>query len=263
MFEWHTILVASLGVLFIGIAKAGFGGGLGMLTTPICVLAFGAGGKPPAFAVGTLLPLLCAGDAFSLYYYWGKWRKENLLYLLPGTVAGVFLGVRLMGRFTDRGVSVAIGVIAVLFVLFQFAREKIFAMEGAFAPNHKVGIPCGVTTGITSTFAHGAGPVVSMFLIPQRMPKEIYMGTSVLVFAWVNWIKMPFFLSQHIITRETLLTGLYYFPLVPVGVWLGVWMNRRCSERAFLRVVYVLVLLAGVQLITGVSLNRLIEGWVG
>lgn len=263
MFEWHTILVASLGVLFIGIAKAGFGGGLGMLTTPICVLAFGAGGKPPAFAVGTLLPLLCAGDAFSLYYYWGKWRKENLLYLLPGTVAGVFLGVRLMGRFTDRGVSVAIGVIAVLFVLFQLAREKIFAMEGAFAPNHKVGIPCGVTTGITSTFAHGAGPVVSMFLIPQRMPKEIYMGTSVLVFAWVNWIKMPFFLSQQIITRETLLTGLYYFPLVPVGVWLGVWMNRRCSERGFLRVVYILVLLAGVQLITGFSLNRLLDGWVG
>ncbi len=263
MFEWHTILVASLGVLFIGIAKAGFGGGLGMLTTPICVLAFGAGGKPPAFAVGTLLPLLCAGDAFSLYYYWGKWRKENLLYLLPGTVAGVFLGVRLMGRFTDRGVSVAIGVIAVLFVLFQLAREKIFAMEGAFAPNHKVGIPCGVTTGITSTFAHGAGPVVSMFLIPQRMPKEIYMGTSVLVFAWVNWIKMPFFLSQQIITRETLLTGLYYFPLVPVGVWLGVWMNRRCSERAFLRVVYILVLLAGVQLITGISLNRLLGRWVG
>src|SRR5262245_22477944 len=61
---WTTILFAALGVLFIGLSKAGFGGGLGMLTTPLCVLAFGAGGKPPPFAVGVLLPLLCAGDAF-------------------------------------------------------------------------------------------------------------------------------------------------------------------------------------------------------
>lgn len=262
MFEWQTILIASLGVLFIGIAKAGFGGGLGMLTTPVCVLAFGAGGKSPAFAVGTLLPLLCAGDAFSLYYYWGKWRKENLLFLLPGTVVGVFVGVQLVGRFSDRGMSMVIGVIAVAFVLFQFVRERIFALEGAFEPNHQIGVPCGLTTGITSTFAHGAGPVVSMFLIPQRMPKEIYMGTSVLVFAWVNWIKMPFFVSQGIITRETLLTGLCYFPLVPIGVWLGVWMNRRCSERSFLRVVYVLVLLAGLQLISGANLGRLLNAWV-
>lgn len=258
MSGWFTILVASLGVLFIGIAKAGFGGGLGMLTTPICVLAFGAGGKPATFAVGTLLPLLCAGDAFSLYYYWGRWRKENLGFLLPGTVVGVCIGVLLIGRFSDRGVNVVIGAIAVTFVVFQLVREKIFALEGAFAPNHKVGIPCGITTGITSTFAHGAGPVVSMFLIPQRLPKEIYVGTSVLVFACVNWIKMPVFLTQGIITRDTLLTGLYYLPLVPVGVWLGVWLNRKCSEQAFLRVVYVVTFLAGVQLISGMSLGRLL-----
>ncbi|MEY4201068.1 MAG: hypothetical protein RLZZ265_2808, partial [Verrucomicrobiota bacterium] len=30
-----------MAVLFIGLSKAGFGGGLGMLTTPLCVLAFG------------------------------------------------------------------------------------------------------------------------------------------------------------------------------------------------------------------------------
>ena len=61
-------MLAAVAVLFIGLSKAGFGGGLGMLTTPLCVLAFGA-----KDAIGILLPLLCAGDAFSLYHYWGKW----------------------------------------------------------------------------------------------------------------------------------------------------------------------------------------------
>ncbi len=65
--EWPALLLAGFAVLFIGVAKAGFGGGLGMLVTPLCVLAFG-----PKTAIGVLLPLLCAGDVFSLYHYWRR-----------------------------------------------------------------------------------------------------------------------------------------------------------------------------------------------
>lgn len=258
--ELTTILLAALGVLFIGLSKAGFAGGLGMLTTPICVLAFGAGGKPPTFAVGTLLPLLCAGDVFSLYHYWGKWQKANLRFLIPGVVVGVILGVRMVNSFSPRGINVVIGVLAVSFVVFQVLKERIFAWEGAFQPNHTLGVPCGIGAGITSTFAHGAGPVVSMFLIPQQMPKEIYVGTTVLVFSWVNGIKLPFFIQQGLITRETLLTGLYYLPLVPLGVWLGVWLNRKFTERFFLKIVYAITFVAGLQLITGFSLAELLQG---
>ena len=257
--DWKTILIASLGVLFIGIAKAGFGGGLGMLTTPICVLAFAAGGKPPSFAVGTLLPLLCAGDVFSMYHYWGRWERRNLKFLLPGVVFGVVVGVQLVGRFKPNQLNFAIGLIAVLFVLFQFVKDRIFRAEGVFAPNHRIGVPCGIAAGITSTFAHGAGPVVSIFLIPQQLTKEVFMGTSILIFTWVNWIKLPFFGWAGIITRETLWTGLCYLPLVPVGVWLGVWMNRRCPEKAFLKVVYVTLFLAGLQLMFNFDLGKLLK----
>ena len=254
--EWPSIFLASFAALFIGVAKAGFGGGLGLLATPLCVLAFG-----PKSAIGILLPLLCAGDAFSLYHYWGKWRRDNLKYLLPGVVVGVVIGVQLIGHFSPRQLNAAIGVIAVLFVIFQWVKEKIFEVEGAFEPNHTAGIPCGVGMGITSTFAHGAGPLAALFLIPQRLSKEIFVGTNVLVFAWVNWIKMPFFCldrnlvdlplfaSAPLITRETLLMSLKFFPLVPVGVWLGVWLNRRFSEKTFVIVIHLFLLLTGLQLI--------------
>ena len=118
-------------------------------------------------------------------------------------------------------------------------------------------MPCGIGAGITSTFAHGAGPLVSMFLIPQQMSKEIYVGTTVLVFTCINWLKMPFFVQRGIITRETLLTGLHYFPLVPLGVWLGVWLNRKFSERGFLGAIYLLTFLAGLQLVFNFKLEKL------
>ena len=148
-----------------------------------------------------------------------------------------------------------------LFVIFQFSKERIFRAEGAFEPNHVLGIPCGMGMGITSTFAHGAGPLAALFLIPQRLSKEIFVGTNVLVFAWVNWIKMPFFCIDRtlvdfplfapapLITRETLLRSLEFLPLVPVGVWMGVWLNRRFSEKTFTIVIHLFLFLTGLQLI--------------
>ncbi|MEW6306593.1 MAG: TSUP family transporter, partial [Verrucomicrobiota bacterium] len=106
-------LLAATAVLFIGLSKAGFGGGLGMLTTPLCVLAFSSAGQPPAFAIGVLLPLLSAGDLFSLYHYWGQWERKNLKYLLPGVIVGVIIGVRLIGAFSPRQLNLVIGVLAV------------------------------------------------------------------------------------------------------------------------------------------------------
>lgn len=258
MSDLSSILLAVVAVLFIGVSKAGFGGGLGMLTTPLCVLAFARGGRDPSFALGVVLPLLCAGDLFSLRHYWKKWEARNLAYLLPGAVVGIVVGVQLIDRFSPRQLNVAIGCIAVGFVLFQLAKERIFAAEGAFRPNHWIGIPCGLGIGVTSTFAHGAGPVGALFLVPQRLPKEIFVGTTVLVFTWVNWIKVPFFAAKGIITWDTLWFGLWLLPLVPVGVWIGVWLNRRISEAMFLRVVYVFIFLTGVQLIVNFDLL----GWL-
>ena len=250
------LFFAIVAVLFIGISKAGFGGGLGLLTTPLAVFAFG-----PKEAVGIVLPLLCAGDAFSLWNYWGKWDARNLKFVLPGVIVGIVMGVQLIGRFSARELNVAIGGIAVAFVLFQLVKEKIFRAEGAFSPNHRVGVPIGVATGITSTFAHGAGPVMSMFLIPQRLPKEVFVATNVLIFTFVNWLKMPFFCidrtqlnwpvfaPEALITRHTLLLSALLFPLVPVGVWLGVWLNRRISEQVFMKVVFAFLFITGLELI--------------
>ncbi|MCP5518879.1 MAG: sulfite exporter TauE/SafE family protein [Verrucomicrobiales bacterium] len=264
------ILVAVAAALFIGISKAGFGGGLGMLTTPLCVLAFGA-----KDAIGILLPLLCAGDLFSLVHYWGKWKVENLKYLLPGVVLGVVIGIWLIARFANRGSSrelnLVIGLLAVAFVAFQVFKSAIFRAEGEFEPNHRIGLPFGLGTGITSTFAHGAGPVVSMFLIPQNLSKTLFVGTNVLIFTWVNWIKVPFFCldqsvlnvawlpAESLINLRTLKTSALLLPLVPLGVWMGVRLNRRFSETWFTRFIFLSLFLAGLQLIFNFDL----AGWFG
>ena len=105
----QKVVLVALAVLFIGSSKGGFAGGLGLLTTPLCALAFNA-----KDAIGIVMPLLCAGDAFSLFFYWRKWESRNLRFLLPGVVVGVVAGVQLVGRFSNRDLNMAIGIIAIL-----------------------------------------------------------------------------------------------------------------------------------------------------
>lgn len=250
--ELFSIITAGLAVLFIGISKAGFGGGLGMLVTPLCVLAFGRD------AVGILLPLLALGDAFSLYHYWGRWRKDNLKYLLPGVTVGVLIGAPLVGQFSPQQLNVAIGILAVSFVIWALIRDQVLEHTRPFVPGHTLGIPCGIGIGITSTFAHAAGPLGAIWLIPQRLPKDVFVGTTVLIFTWVNWIKFPFFVGNGLITPTTLLYSLKFALLVPFGVWIGVALHRSIPERLFARCIYGLTFLTGLELIFGLG-NRLVS----
>ena len=238
------LFYAICGVLLIGLSKAGFGGGLGMLTTPLCVMAFG-----PTMGIGILLPLLCAGDAFSLWHYWKKWEMKNLRLMIVGIVIGVAIGAQLFRRFSPAELNFIIGLMAVLFVLFQIGKRLLSATLTPFVPRQPYGWMAGVGAGLTSTFAHGAGPVVTAFLLPQRLPKEIFTGTNVLIFTCINWIKVPFFLYAGMIQAPSLRVSAVFFPLVPLGVWLGVWLNRHIPDKWFPPIVYALTFITGIELI--------------
>ena len=240
---WLFVLAIGAAVL-IGVAKAGFGGGMGMLVTPLTALVF-----PARDTLGILLPLLIVGDAFSIYFYWRKWDSRNVLWLLPGALVGIVFGLMLIGKLDDRGLARFIGAVSVVFIGIQWLRDALWAHPERYHPKHWHGALFGLAAGVTTTIAHAAGPVVALFLIPQRLSKEFFVGTTVLIFALINWIKMPFFLWQGVCNLDTMLHSLWLAPAVPVGVWIGVWCNRRLTPTWFMRVVYIMVFATGVELL--------------
>ena len=220
-----------------------------MLTTPMCVMAFGMLGESPQFAIGFLLPLLILGDAASLYHYWHDWHADNLKYLLPGVAMGAWLGVQFIDRLEPHHFSLLIGLLAVGFVGWQFVGGKVANDAPSWQPTHFAGIPCGIGTGLTSTFAHGAGPVVNLFLLPQKLSKVDYVATRVILFTAINWIKLPLFVHKDLVTLKSLKWGATFCLLIPIGALLGVKLQRRIPERQFRLLIYILTLLAGIHLI--------------
>ena len=116
----------------------------------------------------------------------------------------------------------------------------------------------GGAAGFTSTLAHAGGPPATIYLLPQQLPRNIFVGTSVIFFFILNLVKLVPYGMLGLLRVGNISTILILAPLTFLGVQLGVWLNRRFSDKYFTYVIYVLLLLTGIELVTGVSVIHLL-----
>lgn len=265
-------LLAGAGVIVVGIAKSGFGGGVGIAAVPLFALAFGA-----QRGNAILLPLLIAADVFSVCHHWGAWDRRLLRVLAPGTLAGILLGSAILfllvvpgpahalavGRQrSEDALNLITGIISILYVLLDLVRQRL-APRWHFVPDNKTGFGAGLAVGAISTLAHAAGPVAAIFLLGQQISKQVFIGTTVIYFFGVNTLKLLPYVGLNLINWDSIAAGLWLCPLVPIGTALGAWLCRRMNERVFRAVIMAIVLLTGLQMtletLTGVKLAQVVE----
>ena len=249
---WFYAVVA---VTLFGISKAGFGTGIGVVATPLLTLAI-----PATEAVALLLPLLLVTDFFSVSHYRLNFDGRSIKLMLPAAVVGIGAGAFFFNYFggNPRVLQIAIGVLSLSFVAFQALRAIILGALEKRRPRAVEGILMGAVSGFTSTVAHAGGPPVVIYLLPQKLPKELFVGTTVIFFAAINVIKVVPYQALGLFKLVHLTTVLILAPLTFIGVRLGIYFNRRFSDRWFNRVVYTVLFITGVQLLIGRNLVSLL-----
>ncbi|MDO3387780.1 sulfite exporter TauE/SafE family protein [Gilvimarinus sp. SDUM040013] len=242
--QWIFYALAVPVVLLVGLSKGGFGGGLGSLAVPVLSLAV-----DPRLAAAVLLPILCSMDLVSLWSFRGKWDKRNLLIMFPAAMIGLALGAAMFTYMDADKIRFMVGVMALYFVghyvwgkhvLQRVAVQKASVVRGSF---------WSTVAGFVSYIAHAGGPPISIYLLPQHLPKTLFVGTTVLFFSVVNYIKLVPYVWMGQLNLSALYTSLVLLPLAPIGVWLGVWLHHRVSDKWFYGVCYVLLAFAGVKLV--------------
>ncbi len=116
-------------------------------------------------------------------------------------------------------------------------------------PGTTAGAFWGAVSGFTSTLAHAGGPPFAIYMLGQNVDKTLFVGTSAVFFLIVNYVKLVpyYFLGQ--LNLGNLTAALLFSPLVPIGVWVGVYLHRRISQRTFFNLSYTLLLVTGLKLI--------------
>jgi uncharacterized membrane protein YfcA len=231
-------------VLLFGISKGGFGGGLGVLSIPLMALVIS-----PIQAAAILLPILCLMDLVSLWAYRGKWIGSELRILIPASFLGIALGTLLFEYMSPAIIRLLLGVVAISFTLHHWILERIRAgSEQGLFPEW-VGRVAATAAGFTSFIAHAGGPPLNMYLLRRGLDRSQFVGTSVVFFAVVNYVKLvPYsWLGQFDLANLT--TSLVLAPLAPIGIGIGVWLHNRVSDKFFFRFVYLLLFVVGIKLI--------------
>jgi hypothetical protein len=103
-------------------------------------------------------------------------------------------------------------------------------------------------SGFTSFVAHAGGPPLNVWLIPQRLDKAVFVGTTVMFFTAINAAKVVPYLALGLFDARNLATSIALFPVAIAGIFLGIFLQRRLSAVGFLKIVYALLFLAGVKL---------------
>jgi uncharacterized membrane protein YfcA len=73
-------------------------------------------------------------------------------------------------------------------------------------------------------------------------------ATSALFFLVTNLLKLPVFVATGLVDLEILKTAARLAPMVPLGIFVGWLLNRAIPQKYFVYVVYVLLVIAGLDL---------------
>jgi uncharacterized membrane protein YfcA len=233
-------LVAVPAVVFLGLAKGGFSG-IGMVSTPMLAIFMS-----PLEAAAILLPIILLQDALSVWIYRRVWDPWNLCVLIPGAVIGVGAAWLLAAHVSDAAIRLVVGLIALGFVAYAFVKRN--QPPSRDRPPVTRGVLWGGLAGFTSTLIQIGGPPYYAFVLPQRLEKMIYVGTTVMFFAATNIMKIVPYVSLGQFSTSGLATSAVLFPLAIASNYLGVWVVRITPEDIFYKLTNIIVFLLGCEL---------------
>jgi len=234
---WTLALLA--GVL-VGLSKGGLPV-VAMLSVPVLAQVMS-----PVTAAGLLLPVYVVSDMFGIWVWRRAFDRRVLAIVAPATAVGVALGWATASMVSDRVVGGLIGLIGTAFALNAILRPRLGSARTArLAP----GLFWGTIAGFTSFVSHAGGPPWQVYALPLRMEKAVFAGTTTILFAWVNAVKLiPYYALGQLALDNLKIAALLMLPAA-VAVFAGAWLVRIIPHDAFFKLVIWALLLISLRLI--------------
>lgn len=207
----------------IGLAKTGMPG-FGILAIPLMLFTVGDARQ----SAGWLLPIMCTADVFAILYWRRHAAASRLFSLAPWVLTGMAggaLALAMKERILRRVVGGCVLTMLTLF-LARRLRPQAFA-----SPAHPA--PYGLLAGFASTVANAAGPVMNLYLLSKRLPKEEFLATGAWFFFVMNLAKVPIYAGHGLISGRSLAFDAVMIPATLTGAFAGRWLALRIPTYVF------------------------------
>ena len=220
-------IVAILCAVMIGMSKTGISG-IGLAVVPILAALFG--GRP---SVGLLLPILVFADIFVVIYYNRHAEWKHIIRLMPWAIAGILIALFVGNQVSDRLFKKLIGIVVIVgigLMIWQDLRKKQVKIPDHWGFSALLGLSGGFATMI----GNAAGPILIIYLLSMRLPKNQFIGTGAWFFFIVNVLKVPLHITVwKTINLESFLFDVLMIPGIIGGAFLGIYLVKLFPERAY------------------------------
>lgn len=236
-------LVAGAAVILVGLAKGGFAG-LGAAAMPLLALVM-----DPVAGAGMLLPILMAQDVVSVWAFRKDFDRRTLLLTVPGATVGIFAGWWLASAINADTVRGFVGVIALVFGSYRLLPVLGVQLRLAGPAPEWIGVVMGGVSGFTSQIAHAGGPPFQIWALSRNFPHLMFIGTSSIFFAIINWMKVPAYVALGQFNTENMTLTAIFMPLAIVSTLAGVKLVKHVSPERFNMIIQLLMVAVGMELI--------------
>ncbi len=226
---------------------------MGIVAVPLMALVI-----PAKESVGLVLPTLIFADIFAAFYYRRHAEWPHLIKLIPFALIGVIAGYFIMKRIDGSSLKPIIGVIVMSMLILQsgyeWYRRRHKTLENQPENPHAnlaLAIVFGFVAGATSMMANAAGPIMLLYLLAMKLPKNEFVGTGAWYFFIMNWVKVPFLVSLGLITADSLKVNLISAPAVAIGAIAGIFLLKRMPQKLFQILARIMAALSSLKLLFG------------
>jgi uncharacterized protein len=179
---------------------------------------------------------------------WKLRRSINLTRLLPfllGAAIGVPIGVELLHWTSPSALRISIGVVLILFSLYNLMRPQFAPIAAGKAADGVIGVLNGVVGGATGL----AGIVVTIWCTLRGWSRDeqrtvfqpIGVGVFVITGIWLG--------GTGLVDAETIRLFVIGLPVLLAGTWVGLRLYSRLDEAGFRKVILGLLLISGLALV--------------
>jgi uncharacterized protein len=228
---------------FMGGASKGGLPMVGILAVPVLSLAIS-----PVAAAGLLLPLYILSDIYGLWLYRHSYSLRIIYIVLPAAIVGILIGWATAHVTNPNMVKLIVGVIGLSYFV-----DLLLKARRAEVPPRPADIPRGLfwgtIAGFTSFVSHAGGPPYQMYVLPQKLDKMTFAGTSTILFTIINCLKVPPYWMLGQINLESLEKCIYLAPVAMLGAWSGYKFTKILPEKVFFRFVEVALIVVSLKLI--------------
>jgi uncharacterized membrane protein YfcA len=239
-----TLIALHAAVLAASLLQAATGIGFGVIAGPIMLMVMNSGSL--AVQVTILLSLLIAVVlAPSLYR---QVHRKVLGRLLLGTVVGVPLGIMVF-LHVSLEVLMLLAALSVLFMALSASGLLSLPLRKGQTPRGEVqNLAIGVLSGAMSASLAMPGPVAAARMSSLAFPKETIRATILVMFVFSYSAAFAFQVGLVGLAPDTWTRAATLLPATLIGVLIGRMLVARISERAFRRLIVVVLVATSLSL---------------